>query len=215
VADPARTPRSLTVHFAAPAAPGPFTIETEIVRAGSRVTHAVARLRAAGGGGTPNTVTTFASASFCRDRDTDLRHSLATMPPIDPPESLPPFPPDFPGVPVFLRNFDVRFGGPALPYSASSSPTLAAWVRPITPVPIDAAAAVAVLDSLPPAVSATFTKRRAVASVDFTVHFFERLPRPAPEGAFNLVSIVSRWAGAGYTEELRDLWSPDGVLLAQ
>jgi hypothetical protein len=29
------------------------------------------------------------------------------------------------------------------------------------------------------------------------------------------VSIASRWADDGYCEELRDLWSPHGVLLAQ
>jgi acyl-CoA thioesterase len=214
VADALRTPRSATFHFCAPATEGPFRIATEIVRTGSRVTHAVARLETGGA------VATFASASFCASRTEDIAYQAATMPAVPPPDALAPFPADFPGVPTFFRHFDVRFDRAALPFSGAPGPGVAAWVRPHEPFGgLDAAAAVLLLDALPPAVSATFTARRPVASVDFTAHFFERLPRPPPreprDEAFHLVSIASRWSGDGYTEELRDLWSPEGILLAQ
>jgi acyl-CoA thioesterase len=207
VADGARAPRSLTVHFAGPALAGPYTIATEIMRKGSRVTHATARL-------STGEVSTFASASFCADRPSDIRYSKPKMPDVPPPESLQRFPADFPGVPVFLRHLDARFCGETFPFSGSSKPGVAAWVKLLEPLPVDAAVAALLVDSLPPAISAMFSERRAVASVDFRVDFFGRLPRSKPDD-FHLVSIDSRWAGDGYTEERRDLWSRDGTLLAQ
>jgi hypothetical protein len=57
--------------------------------------------------------------------------------------------------------------------------------------------------------------------VDFTVQFFSsflearRAHSDARSSEPHLVAIRSRWADDGYTEELRELWSPAGVLLAQ
>ena len=59
--DAERIPRSLTVHFCAPAS-GEIDAHDRVVRVGSRVTHATARIANEKG------VTTFASASFCKDR---------------------------------------------------------------------------------------------------------------------------------------------------
>ncbi|MFL5345300.1 MAG: acyl-CoA thioesterase domain-containing protein [Hyalangium sp.] len=55
-----------------------------------------------------------------------------------------------------------------------------------------------------------------VASVDFTVHFFHALPRPADRpGAHYLRTGCSRWAGEGFTEDFQELWTEEGELLAQ
>jgi acyl-CoA thioesterase len=57
---------------------------------------------------------------------------------------------------------------------------------------------------------------RPLASVDFTIHFFTGFAHPsAATDEHQLVTIQSRWADDGYTEELRELWSPRGELLAQ
>jgi len=208
VADESRTPRSATFHFAGPATEGPISIATSIMRRGSRVTHVTARLLKG------EEVTTFASASFCAARAEELAYQTSTMPEIDPPEALRTFPADFPGVPTFFHNFEVRFGGPTLPFSGSKDARVQAWVKPKAPLALDAPAAVLLIDALPPAISATFTARRPVASVDFRVDFFERLEgRPLDD--FHLVAIASKWAGNGYTEELRELWTRDGRVLAQ
>ncbi len=208
VADETRTPRSATFHFAGPATEGPFSIATSIMRRGSRVTHATARLFKG------EEVATFASASFCAPRTADVAYQTASMPEIAPAESLRAFPADFPGVPTFFQRFDVRFAGPTLPFSGSKTALVRAWVKPKAPLALDAAAAVLLVDTLPPAISATFEARRPVASVDFRVDFFERFDS-APIDGFHLVSIASKWAGDGYTEELRELWTPDGRILAQ
>lgn len=59
--------------------------------------------------------------------------------------------------------------------------------------------------------------------MDFTIHFFSRFgfsrfgfdaSDMATDG-HPLVTIASRWADDGYTEELRELWSPRGELLTR
>jgi acyl-CoA thioesterase len=211
VADGARPPRSITLHFAAPATEGPFEVATEIVREGSRVTHARAELRRDGA------VTTFATASFCASRASGSpRYAHARAPDVPPARESAPFPRSIPGVPAFFDHVDARFVGPSVPFTGSKTPAVAAWVRLVEPAPIDAPLAALLLDSLPPAITSTFTAPRPVASVDFTVRLYERLPRAdvRPDDHL-LVSIASRWADDGYTEEVRDLWTPGGILLGE
>jgi len=213
VNDAERIARSLTVHFCAPAV-GDLDLTTEVVRVGSRVTHAVARLSGEKG------TTTFGSATFCKDRPLAEHYVHASMPDVAPASSISELPPGIPGLPAFFEHVDVRFCGTTMPFSSSPSKdaTVMAWVRLREPAPVDAPLAALLLDTLPPAISATFGVPRALASVDFTIQFFSRFEEPRDEamlGEPHLVAVRSRWAGDGYTEELRDLWSPRGVLLAQ
>jgi len=208
VADDARGLRSLTVHFCGPATEGPVSVTSEIVRAGSRVTHATARIMRSG------ETLTFATASFCRERP-GASYALASMPDVPPATGLGDFPRGVPGVPVFLQHLDLRLTGDTFPFSGANTPAFSAWVRLREPAPVDAAVAALLLDSLPPGISTTFDAPRPIASVDFRVQLFAPLPASAssPED-FHLVTVRSRWADGGYTEELRELWSPAGVLLA-
>lgn len=100
-----------------------------------------------------------------------------------------------------------------MPFSGGTTPEVNVWVRLHEPEPIDAAVVACLLDVSPPAITSTFAGPRAVASVDFNVQLFS-IPSIEPT-TFLLCAIRSRWAGDGYTEELRDLWSPEGVLLGQ
>ena len=209
VSDSERVPRSLTVHFCAPAI-STFDLVTEIVRVGSRVTHATARIEGENG------VMTFASATLCKERKSGERYVIAKMPEVEPAAEVPSFPAGVPGVPLFLEHVDTRFCGPTMPFSSSCEAKVAAWVRLREPSVVDAPLAALLIDTLPPAITATFGTRRALASVDFTIHFFAELPlADAAIDEHYLVAIASRWADGGYVEELRDLWSPRGVLLAQ
>jgi acyl-CoA thioesterase len=207
VADMERVLRSLTVHFCAPAAEGAFELATEIVRAGSRVSTVLARLMRDG------SPTTLATASFCKTRGSAEEHTDLVMPSVPPAKDLRSMP-EVPGMPAFLRNLDVRFCGPTLPFSGAAKAEVAAWVRLREPEPYTHALVALIADSLPPAIASKFSAPRALASVDFRVDFFERAIGIAPEEHL-LVAIRSRWAGDGYTEELREVWSPDGRLLAQ
>jgi acyl-CoA thioesterase len=210
VNDAGRIPRSLTVHFCAPAA-GSLELTTEVARVGTRVTHAMARVKNEKG------VTTFASASFTNDRPAAERYAHAVMPAIEPAASLPELPAGIPGIPAFFQHVDARFGGPTRPFASSTDPRVMAWVRlHEMPARMDAPLAALLLDSLPPAVTATFAAPRPVASVDFRIDFFSRFESAdVASDEHHLLAITSRWADDGYTEELRELWSPRGVLLAQ
>jgi acyl-CoA thioesterase len=211
VNDAERIPRSLTLHFCAPAV-ADVDLRTEVVRVGNSVTHATFRIEGAKG------VATVGSASFCKDRPRPERYVNATMPDVPPATSLRELPADMPGIPAFFRHVDARFCGTTMPFSSSPSTDVKviAWARLREPSTIDAPLASLLLDSLPPAITAIFGAPRAVASVDFTIHFFAAFPVAdlAPD-EHCLVAITSRWADDGYTEELRELWSPRGVLLAQ
>jgi acyl-CoA thioesterase len=206
VADAERIPRSVTVHFCAPATEGAMEVKTEIVRRGSRVSHATARVMRG------QDTMTLASASFAKPRS-GPSYARAAMPKVAPAGECRDVPRGIPGMPAFFEHVEARFTGDHLPFSGGAVPEVNAWVRLREPEPIDAAVVACLLDILPPAITSTFEAPRAVASVDFNVQLFA-LPEIDPT-AFCLCSIRSRWAGDGYTEELRDLWSPDGVLLGQ
>lgn len=211
VNDAERIPRSLTVHFCGPAS-GEIGLTTEIVRVGSRVAHATARIANEKG------VTTFASASFCKDRSAPEPYLHAAMPDVAPATSVPELClASVPGIAEFFQHVDVRFCGPILPFSSASDARIAAWVRLREPASLDAPLAAFLLDCLPPAITATFGAPRPLASVDFTIHFFSRFAGAAATATdeHHLVAIRSRWAADGYTEELRELWSPRGELLGQ
>lgn len=214
VADPERTPRSFTISFCAPCV-GDFELRSELVRKGSRVAHANARIVSASTGD----VMTMATASFCRARNDSTSYATAVMPRVGSATDHRDFPRGVPGIPKFFDQIDARFCGDVMPFSGAKEARVAAWLRmrPELDLEVDASIAAMLLDILPPAVAATFEMPRPLASVNFTVDFFSALPlRPTPSrDAFYLASITSRWAGEGYTEELRDLWTEGGALLAQ
>lgn len=211
VGDPERAPRSLTVHFCAPAT-GTFELVTEVVRAGSRVSHATARIETGG------SVATIASASFCKDRaiarsylDADVK-----MPSVPAASTLAPLPSGIPGLPAFFQHVDARFCGATKPFTSAKEAKVAAWVQLREPLPLTAQLAAFLLDTLPAAMAATLDRPRPLASVDFNVKLLARFPL---EGAaindYYLVATRAGWADAGYTVEVRDLWSPRGELIAQ
>jgi acyl-CoA thioesterase len=207
VADAERVPRSITAHFCAPATAGPIEVKTEIVRVGSRVSHATSRVVRDG------TTLTFGSASFAKPRS-GPSYSSAKMPNVASASEVRDMPRGIPGAPAFFDHVDVRFTGEHLPFTGSAAPEVNAWVRLREPEPIDAAVIAFLLDTLPPAITSTFSTPRPAASVEFNVQLFATSRAGKPDD-FHLCSIRSRWADDGYTEELRDLWSPDGVLLGQ
>lgn len=209
VADAGRSVRSFTVHFCAPASEGEAELSVRIERAGKLVTHATARIENAAG------VVSVASATFGIPRAAGAEYLDAKRPEVSPPSEVGMVPDDLP-MPAFCQFFEYRFCVGSAPYSGAE-PRAGGWIRPKgDPLVLDPALCVALLDAYPPSVLSTMKEFRSVASVDFTVHFFHALPRPAdPAGAYYLRTGVSRWAGEGFAEDFQELWTEDGVLLAQ
>jgi acyl-CoA thioesterase len=92
------------------------------------------------------------------------------------------------------------------------------WIRLADPRPYDAALIAALTDAWPPAVFQRRVRRTPGGSptLDLTIHFraHDRITALAPAD-WVLARFVTRTARDGFVEEDGELWSRDGVLLAQ
>jgi acyl-CoA thioesterase len=206
--DPARAPRSLTVHFCAPVTEGEASLAVRTERAGRQVTHLSARLEQAG------QVACLASATFATSRETPLVYTDARPPRVPPPDDVPSTPSEL--LPTFAAHFEYRWCLGAVPFSGAAEARVGGWIRPRVPAPLDAPLVVGLLDAFPPASLARVEGFCNGATMDFTAHFYTPLPlaHAAPD-AFYLRTGHSRHAAHGYADDLAELWSQDGQLLAQ
>jgi len=205
VGDPARVVRTANIHFSAPAAAGPARAMVEVLRSGNRITQAAVRIVQG------DAIVTFGSVTLSKPRPDTMAYARAVMPDVPPPAAIAPFP-SYPDGPKFLQHYELRFAW-GVPFSGANEPRMAAWIRPRVGVPVTAGVMLGISDVLPAACCAMMAAPRPIASVD--LGFNALAPLPSAQDAFYLVSIESRWAGDGYTEELRDLWDERGVLVAQ
>ncbi|MEY2447355.1 MAG: hypothetical protein QOH79_831 [Acidimicrobiaceae bacterium] len=203
----ARPPRSLTVHYPAPPTVGPAEITTEVIRAGRSLVTCAARLTQKGrpmaaalaafspawpGGSWNDRVALSAPAA-----DT-LDHGRLERPPLP-----------------FLDYWDHRFTkGRAV--DADGPAETEGWIRLAAPEPIDGPVVAAMTDAFPPAVFTRFASPNPVPTVDLTIHFRAALPMAGLEpddfvlGRFRTQTLVE-----GFLEEDGELWTADGVLVAQ
>ena len=206
--DPERAPRSLTIHYTAPAQEGPAQVETRVERAGGALTTVSARLLQEG------RVVALALAAFSKPRSRGHQLSHARMPEAPPPERCAPLEKQIP----IHERYEHRWALGAMPFGSGEHALCGGWIRLSEPRVVDAALAAAYTDAFPPALFSTLSDRDATAgvpTVDLTTHFRAPLPRPgATAGDYSLAVFRSRVALEGFIEEDGELWSPDGVLLA-
>lgn len=208
VADPARTPRSLTVHFASPPAEGAVEIETRIERTGRSLTSVSARMCQG------ERVIAVALAAFSKAREGGDWVQLK-MPELGPPEQCAQVTRN---VPIHDR-YEVRLALGDPPFSGGGNALTGAWIRLREPRVADALLVAAYTDSLSPALFPTLASRedtRGIPTVDLTIHFRTALPLAnAKPDDFVLAVFRSRYAKQGFVEEDGEVWSRDGQLLAQ
>ncbi|HEU4392273.1 MAG TPA: thioesterase family protein [Solirubrobacterales bacterium] len=204
-----RAPRSLTVHFLAAPTAGPAELAVEVEREGSRVTFLSARMTQGG----EARATALAVLS---DDWAEGGFSEAEMPDAGEPGEMHAIDPEArPNRPSMLQNYLVR---PALGAAAFSGGEArnGAWIRTREPRLLDAPLAAAMLDTWFPAPFVSLDGPRLAPTIDYTVHFRSPLPPPGatPEDAY-LIAFRSGLVRHGFFEEDGELWSADGVLLAQ
>jgi acyl-CoA thioesterase len=208
VADPQRAPRSLTLHYLRPPAPGPCTLEVTVERTGRTLSSLSARMVQ------EDRVMVVALGAFAADFPTAADY--ATPPPdVGPPAELHTVP-DRPGVPrIALRTAMSPVFGPK-PLSGGDEALTGGWLRLGQPRIADAAALAFYADAWLPAPFARLTEPAPAPTIDLTIHFRARLPHPgmAPEDPV-LARFTSRTSRDGFFEEDGELWAPDGTLLAQ
>lgn len=208
VGDEDRSPRSLTVHYAAAPKVGPVRIETEVIRSGRSLSTVSARMTQDGKS------VAVAVAAFSTPWS-GFDYTDVTMPETIPPDQ------GFPvheaeGVPPFIKQFHMMGTFGAVPFSGAERAKLGGWFRLAEPNVADPVVVATLMDAWPPVVFPVATEPLVAPTVDLTIHFRSPLPHPGAEpDDYYLGVFWSHLARDGFFEEDGELWSKDGVLLAQ
>jgi acyl-CoA thioesterase len=212
VADPGRSPRSLTIHYAGAPQPGPVRIRTVIERQGRSLSTLSARIEQDG------SLTSLALAAFSvpwtaqeiaeepmpdvapRDR---ARKSGALL---------------FKGAPPFTRHLVLQPRIGAVPFTGSQAPMeIGGWLGLAEERPIDALSLAFFSDALfsPPFIR--LTEPATTPTIDLTIHFRTPMPRaPDPDPSeLCFARFRSGLVHEGFFEEDGVIWAADGSVLAQ
>ncbi len=211
VGDEQRSPRSLTVHYAAPPAEGALEIATVIERAGRSLTGCSARLTQDG------RLIGLALGAFSRARP-GPEFADVLPPDAPPPEECPVIeaPSDDPSMPAIAFRWDNRLVRGGLPGGPTGEAVTTRWIRLPEGRVVDAPVAAAMTDAAVPAVFGRVDEPIVVPTVDLTIHFRSSLPVPgARPDDYVLADFRTNVAAEGFLEEDGEIWTRDGTLIAQ
>lgn len=208
VDDDARAPRSLTIHYLRHADEGPLRIETAVERRGRSLTTLSARMYQA------DRYVAIALGSFSAPWD-GIEYHDATMPQVPAPDDVPELSAPRGVLPRFADNFEYRWAINDLPFASGDRARAGAWMRLREPRVVDDLLIATLADGCPPSVFARLDRPVPAPTIDLTIHF-RAVPRAGTSpGAWALAMFESRVGADGFFEEDGEIWSPDGVLLAQ
>jgi acyl-CoA thioesterase len=213
LADPERAARSLTVHYTDAPAEGSVRILTTIERAGRSLSTLSARMIQG------DRLLALALGAFSKPwKNVEFHH--ATMPEVPSPEGTPPGRGTRSGPPIPIHErYDTRWALGSPPFSGAPEALAGGWIRLAEPRIADAAAIAALADAWTPSVFSWATHEVAISAVptiDLTIHFRASLPlKGAKAGDYYLAVFRAREAREGFFEEDGEIWSRDGVLIAQ
>jgi acyl-coenzyme A thioesterase PaaI-like protein len=223
VDDAARSPRSLTIHYARAPLPGPVTIRTTIERAGRSLSTLSARIEQDG------TLVALALAAFSVPWPAPEVFDLPL------PDVAPPDPQRrsgkllFEGAPPFTQHLILQPRIGVIPFQGASEPMdVGAWLGLAEPRPVDALSLAFLSDAM---FSPPFIRIEGPATsptIDLTIHFRAALPTYHPTGAdaragagagdpdqLCFARFRSGRVHEGFFEEDGVIWGADGSLLAQ
>jgi acyl-CoA thioesterase len=205
--DPARMPRSVTMHFLRPPQAGPATVRTAVERQGRTLTTISGRLEQEG------KLMGIALGAYSTPWESPLLED-APMPAVDPPDGRASTrraapdaePPPFVDRMVFQHRFGARL------FTRAEHGEVGGWLGLREQRPIDAAAVAVLADAWFPAPWPRLKALAPAPTIDLTIHF--RAPLPVPDGLL-LGRFRSRVVRDGFFDEDGELWAPDGTLIAQ
>ncbi len=201
-----RPVRSITVSFVGPVAPGPVTLETEILRTGKSVTQAQCRLVQDG------QVQAVLLASFGKARESTIRVPAARPPQIKSPDEAMALPRVKGLVPDFALHFDMRWGEGDAPFSRSERGMLGGWVRFVEPQENDGIEALlALVDAWPPSVLPMYSQPAPSSSLTWTIEFLQEQPETDQWWQYH---ADTEYAADGYCHAASQFWNDRGELVA-
>jgi acyl-CoA thioesterase len=205
VSDPARRPRTLTVHYLRPPAVGEVRIEVTVERSGRSATTCSARLLQDG------KERAIALCTLSEDYEGALAWA-EPLPDVPAPEQVDPLPPaDF--SPAIFHQFEFRPAFGELPMSGADSSLTGGWMRTRRPTPLDAELLLLYCDAWWPVAFPRLERLALAPTLELTIHFRDEPPSGAGEQV--LARFDGRHASHGFFDEQGELWSADGRLLAQ
>lgn len=202
-----RRPRSMTLHYLRPPSEGPCEVEVVVERAGRGLSTVSARLQQGGRD------CVLALVALGVDRPGPELHDHGP-PEVARPEDIPPRPegavvgPDI----AFRHRFELRPALGTLPFEHGAEALTGGWIRTAEGDPVDEVLLAALPDSWPPAVFSKLELPVGVPTVELTMHFRNVPPR---KPGWCLMRFTTLEASEGYLEETGEVWSEEGVLLAE
>jgi acyl-CoA thioesterase len=202
-----RSPRSLHVRFLAPPKTGAFELGSAVLRRGRSMTTVAVNMQQEGRDFMTASATFSEAFSTITFQDCVLPEArpLAQSDPIE--KRIP-----------LNHRYDLwqAIGGDL---RSGSRAVTGGYIRFADPRPIDALALAAFWDAWPPAAFARKIDERfrgAVPTVEASIYFRRPVPlRHAAPDDYVLLRVESVMAHEGFIDESSELWSLDGLLLAQ
>lgn len=200
-----RPARSLTLHYLRPPAAGPLEVVVGVERAGRRLSTVSVRMEQEG------RLCVLGLGAFSEDFDSVADYADAA-PDVAPPAEL--FqPPEGGRLPPIARRFRMAPGVGPTPLSGAERALTGGWIAFAEgPQELDAPALAMLTDAWVPAPFTRLREPVGAPTVDLTIHF--RSPEVVAAEPV-LAVFSSRFSHGGFFEEDGELWSEDGVLLAQ
>jgi acyl-CoA thioesterase len=210
---PHRDPVVMSAYFMTASAPGPFTVATDVMRCGRKLSTGQISLSQPGPDGSPvERMRAIASFGNLEQVDTLKQAAAPDMPPPERCVSSDQAPPEFLANMRFLERLDLRLD-PATAGWAMGKPSMQGairgWLRLKDRREPDTTLLMMALDALPP-VAFDLGILGWTPTLEFTGHIRRR---PAP--GWLQVSLSSENVGGGMMEEDASIWDSTGALVAQ
>jgi acyl-CoA thioesterase len=209
VGDQERMVRSTTIHYLRPPEAGPAQVDVVVQRAGRTLSTVTAELHQHG------RLLALATAALATERDGTLDFDELPAPEAPDPESISPRDRAAPGAPPQIpmsARYDQRHFIGTPPFVAGPEALTGGWLRQADQGEVDVAALVAYTDAWSPAIF-SLGAFVPVPTIDLTVHV--RRDPAEFDTSWCLVRFRTNVAAGGFIEEDGEIWSRDGVLLAQ
>lgn len=208
VADPARAPRSLTLHYLKSPVAGDVRVTVTVERVGRSLSTVTARLEQEG------RLCIIALAACGMPFETAADY-VPQMPAVTPWTDVEPWPTNE-KMPAISQRLVLRPAVGDAPFSGSERAITGGWVALHETAPVDAVLLALLVDAWLPAPFPVLDTLVAAPTIDLTVHFRNPAAAAAHPADVPLLSVFeSRTSQDGYFEEDGTVWTPHGVLLAQ